>query len=416
MAASSAHSNNIFLPLDSPSAQCGNDSVLWNNHLVFAPISYSLVERRLLYLLTRMLKHRFVEHNLGVPSNWQDLYFDLTDKDLKLLGGRTNVLQTYEALCDIHKKTVLVRFANEKGEVVTGHIHWIDAFFYNEQTETYKVRVSPEIMPYLINLSANFTVFSTKAALQLSSRFSQKFYEFCCCFQEGMKHATMADGQMLKKNVINLPIDKLRNLFALNEEKDARTGKIVRKAKYSNFADLLRRVIIPARDELYNRYVEGNSEVWFDYQVGDIVNRKVSSMYIYVYTHKSPKQGLPRPWQEGDEPLQPFERVSNVPATQLRMDMTNASTWKELSAYELEFVVAQLLERYLQKEEAWEYVHLIKHQDGNLHTKFLQVLQVIQEKEQQPKFTHGTAAYKRKAIKTYVLGQNLKEFGWCVEA
>ena len=46
---------------------------------------------------------------------------------------------------------------------------------------------------------------------------------------------------------------------------------------------------------------------------------------------------------------------------------------------------------------------------------YIQVMQVIQEKERQPKFQNGTDAYKHNAIVNYALKENLKEFGWSLE-
>ena len=39
-------------------------------------------------------------------------------------------------------------------------------------------------------------------------------------------------------------------------------------------------------------------------------------------------------------------------------------------------------------------------------------MQVIQEKEQQPKFKSGTKVYKHNNIVKFALQENLKEFGW----
>ena len=46
---------------------------------------------------------------------------------------------------------------------------------------------------------------------------------------------------------------------------------------------------------------------------------------------------------------------------------------------------------------------------------YIQVMQVIQEKERQPKFISGTETYKQNAIVNYALKENLKEFGWSLE-
>ena len=52
---------------------------------------------------------------------------------------------------------------------------------------------------------------------------------------------------------------------------------------------------------------------------------------------------------------------------------------------------------------------------GHSYDSYVQVIQVIQEKEHQPKFKNGTDAYRRKSIINYALKENLKEFGWSLE-
>ena len=136
-----------------------HENIRWSNAIVDAPVVYSLLERRTLYFLTGEVKHKYTEKNLGVPENWKELYFHLTDKDLGVIGGKNNVLHTYEALSELGKKFIPVSFRNEKGQLITGKVHWVDSFFYNEQTGLYDVRVSPEIMPYLIDISKSFTTF-----------------------------------------------------------------------------------------------------------------------------------------------------------------------------------------------------------------------------------------------------------------
>lgn len=143
-------------------AKMPHEQIRWSNAIVNAPVVYSLLERRMLYFLTGEVKHKYVEKNLGVPASWQDLYFHLTDKDLGLIGGKTNVLNTYEALSELGKEFVPVSFRNEKGELIFGRVHWVDTFFYNTETKLYDVRVSPEIMPYLIDISKSFTTLKVR--------------------------------------------------------------------------------------------------------------------------------------------------------------------------------------------------------------------------------------------------------------
>ena len=149
-----------------------HESVRWSNSSVDTPVVYGLIERRTLYFITGEVKHKYVEKNLGVPDNWQELYFHLTDEDLGVIGGEKNVPRTYEALCKLGEKFLPVSFRNEKGELITGKVHWIDSFFYNSVTKRYDVRVSPEIMPYLIDISQSFTTFDLGTAMLLRSKYT----------------------------------------------------------------------------------------------------------------------------------------------------------------------------------------------------------------------------------------------------
>ena len=46
-----------------------HEQTRWSNDLINAPIVYSLVERRLMYFISREVKHHFVESHLDVPDN-----------------------------------------------------------------------------------------------------------------------------------------------------------------------------------------------------------------------------------------------------------------------------------------------------------------------------------------------------------
>ena len=46
---------------------------------------------------------------------------------------------------------------------------------------------------------------------------------------------------------------------------------------------------------------------------------------------------------------------------------------------------------------------------------YAQVIQVIYEKQQQPKFQQGTKAYKRKCLIEFVFTKNLLNYGWSIQ-
>lgn len=387
-----------------------SETIVWSNYLVNSPAVYSLLEKRVLYYLTLQIKHRFVEQGLSAPEAWKDLYFYLTDKDLGVIGGKTHVLQTYEALSEIGKKFMSVQYYNKDRQLICAKVHWVDAFSYNTETKQYEVRMSPELMPYLINLAKGFTSFSIQTAMQLRSKYSQKFYEFCCEYSGGFRMPRKnAYEKAFKKNVYPITIEQLRYLLDLNEQRDERTGKIKTKGKYNNFTDLKRKVLLPAMKELYELYHEGLSDVWFDCVPFQRTGRKVTAVALFIYSRKSPKEGLPKLWEEGDEPLNPFEDFTDAALrTATKPNEIAVSNDTQAILHKVE----EKLNAYLEAHEVAHYLSYIKNEGYFSYDACQQVLGVIAEKERQPKFQSSTRAYKRKSIMHYALFENLKEYGW----
>lgn len=394
-----------------------HEQIRWSNAIINAPVVYSLVERRTLYFITGEVKHKFVEKNLDVPANWQDLYFHLTDEDLGVIGGKKNVPHTYEALRELGKKFVPVAFKNDKGELIVGNVHWIDSFFYNTVTGLYDVRVSPEIMPYLIDISKSFTTFDLGTAMLLRSKYTQKMYELCSQFCGDFRYVDYNEkalGNIYKKRVIPFGMDDFRRIFNLNEIRDGRTMRVITPATYTSFKDIRQNILDVAQKELYELYTNNFSNIWFDYQEGEHKGRggKVMSIVIFIYTKEFPKGGSERPWQKGEEPLSPYELVHEPEEHLTPYQRLHANVWYGCPHEQLEFAVEALLARYLAKDEVAYYMRQIRLEAQKCGDSYVQVIQVIQEKEKQPKFSKGTKAYKHNNIVNYALQENLKEFGW----
>ena len=394
-------------------SQCA-ETIVWSNSLVNSPAVYSLLEKRVLYFLTLQIKKRFIEKGLDAPEAWEDLYFYLTDKDLGVIGGRTHVLQTYEALSEIGKKFMSISYYNKERQLIRGKVHWVDSFSYNTVTKQYEVRMSPELMPYLINLAKNYTKFSAQTALGLRSKYSQKFYEFCCEFSGNFRYPRSKSSDCaFRKNVYPITIEQLRYLLDLVERKDERTGKVITKGKYNNYCDLRRSVLLPAQTELYELFHQGKSEVWFDCVPFQRIGRKIASILLFIYTKDNPKQGLQKLWEEGDAPLNPFESFSDASLHQ-KEQAASPSIERSDSVQTLLNKVQHKQSIYLEAGEVLYYLQFIQQNNGLNYDSCSQVLQVIEEKERQPKFQAGTRAYQRKSIMHYALTENLKEFGWSI--
>ena len=385
------------------------ETVTWSNGLINSPAVFSLLEKRVLYFLSLQIKYRFIDKGLDAPEAWKDLCFELTDRDLGVIGGKTHVLQTYEALSELGEKFMPVSYYNEKKQLIHGRVHWVDTFMYNTETKRYEVRMSPELMPYLINLARSFTTFCAQTALSLRSKYSQKLYEFCCEFSGNYRYPRAKSYDLaFKKNVFPIRIEHLRYLLDLSEKRDERTGKILSKEKYSNFANLMKYAIYPAQKELYALYHQGNSEVWFDCVPYQKEGRKIVSLLLIIYTKKHPKEGLQKLWEEGDEPLNPFEEFTGAALVQKEKQASCSCP----ASQELVSQVEKKLETYLESHEVVYYLNYIQTKVGGTYDAYNQVLQVLKDKEKQKKFQQGTRTYQRTSIMHYALQENLKEFGW----
>ena len=180
------------------------------------------------------------------------------------------------------------------------------------------------------------------------------------------------------------------------------------------------KVILPAQEELYRLYQENHSDVWFDYQVGDRYGRgrngSPKDLIFYIYTRTHPKSTNPKknhPWKEGEEPLYPYEEQQNSFSRASRK--IQESDWLQIDEPEQRKIVYQLLLSYLNSDEVTYYMMKIDEEQARCRDSYAQVIQVIYEKLQQPKFKQGTKAYKRKCLIEFVFTKNLLNYGWSIK-
>lgn len=399
-----------------------HEKVRRSNFLINSAMDCSKVEKRALYYISLIVKKQFEEKNLGVPDNWKDLYIHLDDKDIAKIGGTKNIPHTYNVLKNLERRLIYISKRGRNGEHINGCAHWIDSFFFNKETCTCDVRLSPEIMPYLIDVKDNFTTLDIGTAMALSSKESQKMYEICCQYSGNYRHTEKETGFVYKKNIVSIPIDRFRTIFNLDEKRNERTGKVERGSRYKNFNAIKSNILLKAQAELYMFYKEKASDVWFDFLPGPRKGRggKVSSILIVVYSRENPKKGLDRPWQKGDDPLDVYEDHFEQEETQTPRQRLHANPLYDTFSECQEQVLLQLLKKYLSDDEAGYYLRMTLYEarKGNYRTAdaVMQMIQVIQDKEKQKKFRESTAAYKRNNLVNYVFRVNLqREFGWHID-
>ena len=397
-----------------------HEKVRWSNLLINAPIANTLLERRILYFLTILIKRKFEEKGLGIPENWKELYFYLNESDLAAIGGSKNINYTYGVLCEIGKKFFPIHYLDKSGGLVVGRMHWIDYFEYDRKSRCYKVRVSPEIMPFIIDVNESFTTFDTGIALALKSKYSQKMYELCCEYSGNYQYVdkeSVSFGYSYKKGVIPMKMNIFRRLFNLNETRDQKTGIVKSKSSYTCYTDIRKNILEVAQKELFEMYEIGACDAWFDFQSGKRIGLggKVDLIYIYVYTREHPKKENSRPWGKGDIPLSPFTSAYNETKKLTPSQKIHANSMYNLDDEIKSYVVKQYLEKYFDEEDLTYYMNAFKKEAMTCNEAWIQVIQVIQEKENQLKFRKGNRSYQSKNLKEFVFKENLKNYGWSVE-
>ena len=72
--------------------------------------------------------------------------------------------------------------------------------------------------------------------------------------------------------------------------------------------------------------------------------------------------------------------------------------------------------RYLDKDEVDYYMEKIDKEQLRCKESYSQVIQVIYEKQKQPKFKNANKSYQRKCLINFVFTKNLQEYGWDIKA
>ena len=402
--------------------------VRWSNELIFAANQCSLLERRLLYWISAWVRDNFTAKKLGVPENWKDLVAHLTRKDLATIAGGKNVPRTFRALKTLSGLTLVVRRKSSDGKFIYSNVHWLDSFTYEDEAGPYDLRISPELLNYLINVERNFTTLNIGEAMSFRSKETQKMYEFIKMYSGNFRyadHESNAKGVKYAKNVIPVKIETLRMLFGLNGKDTSRGCDKKEKGKYTNYYSIRKNILKRAQQELYEHYKLGKGEVWFDFQEVPIVSGgtrrgiKVTTVYLYIYTKDHPKTGVDRPWQQSDPDLYPFVESLEEAASLTPLERMKSNSLMPMSVDDKKVALASKLRLYLAPDEVAYYMRKTAEESmKNLLNQadcYMNMIQVILDKEKQHRFKTGTKAFKRNCLVNFVFTKNLQQcFGWSI--
>lgn len=214
-------------------------TLVQDNRLTSARYELTLLEKRILYVLIKQIRDKFVVEKTGDKTLFNDMVIKTTSgtllKDLK----ETNPKLVKNALKSLRQRSF--EWQNDYPE---GHeLHeWFEVGFINygkwERGGNIEFQISKLILPFFVELTERFTEYSLVVAISLKSKWSQRFYEICCQWKN-------AGGR-------TIDIAEIRNIFQLND-------------KYKKYASLKKYVIDVAHKELKELYMQGQSDVYFEY-------------------------------------------------------------------------------------------------------------------------------------------------------
>lgn len=266
------------------------------NPLVQAKYDFDLIEKRCLYQIIKNVRKNYVETDKP-RTTFDDMVIYMTPEELdECVGGRDNRTKAYKSLRKLQQRQLEIE--NEEEWIVTS---WITRTRHEKKKDLYEVKVDGCILPYLVELAANFTTLELTAALSFKSVYSQRFYELCSQYRNRPGKSFF------------LTVKQIRGLFNLGDP------DIDEKAKYADSGALRQFVIDVAQKEIHTAYNENKNlvDMWFDYRVketGGRTGRTILSWYFFIHTREDERNF------DVQEVVKNRTRINGILSTWLKKD------------------------------------------------------------------------------------------------
>lgn len=212
------------------------DTIAQDNRLTTARYELSLVEKRVFYYIIKDVRKNY---SIGRRDLFDNLVLSVKISDLAKgvnMGENESVVK--KGLRSLRlREFEWDNGLNEKDEdyewLVCGFINYAEI-----KKGVAEVEVSKKLMPFLVELSTQFTPYSLTVAMSLKSKWSQRMYELCQKWQG-------TDG-------FRMSIADLRKSFVLEDA-------------YKEYGSLKKFVLDVAKKELKSLYDSGQCDVYFEY-------------------------------------------------------------------------------------------------------------------------------------------------------
>jgi plasmid replication initiation protein len=230
--------------------------VIQTNVITTARYEYSVIEKRIVY---HIIKH--IQSNMGTESTlFGDPYVRIPMKELVTNDHYGQVKLASKSL---RQKSFEINYKNEDW-VETGLINW-SKFTKEDGMMTYEL--SKMIIPVLLEVANNFTLYDLNVALSLRSPYSQRIYEFCCQFRES--------------GILRISIQDFKERLKI-EDTPAYNGKV-------GNGNLKSRILEKARIELEALYKKGDCDLFFVYEFKKNDGKIFTDIEVKIFSKKNPK-------------------------------------------------------------------------------------------------------------------------------
>lgn len=229
-----------------------------SNALVEAQYRLSVAEQRIMYACISQVRR-------DQPIT-DDVLYSISASELAEMSG-TSTKQAYreleKAALRLKRRDVrLIQEPNGNGQkqkvMITG---WVQTIIYIKEEGRVELRLTKDILPYLTNLTEQFTNFALKDVARMTSNHGQRLYELLCQWR--------SVGQR------EVSIEWLRDAFLL-------------EGKYGALKDFKRRVLEPAVMQ-----INEHSPLWCKWEQRK-TGRRVSHLVFTFGEKKTEKDDTPR--------------------------------------------------------------------------------------------------------------------------
>lgn len=223
-----------------------------DNRLTTSRYELTLIEKRIFYYIIKEVRNKYTT---GQRDLFDDLILKIKVSDLcKEVNQEDNKKETRKALEKFRSRNFTYADEIEDDWLTCGFINYAHI-----KKGVAEIQVSHKLMPFLVELSSQYTAYSLHVAMSLKSKWSQRMYELCQKWQG-------TDG-------FRITVDDLRKSFMLEE-------------KYDRYALLNERVLQVAKRELKELYDLGQCDVYFEFSE-ERNGRKVETLRFKLFRKNS---------------------------------------------------------------------------------------------------------------------------------